>query len=312
MHAIRDGYHTAPLRLAVSGVDLDEEDGPDALVAAAGAAGATAVELWHPMNTSAAGVDRTLDVISGAGLDFICVTSQIELYSPGHSEHAQRELLKTIELAARAGAPFVNAYFGFAPQRDDVQAVKEYVRALEPCLARAGELGVVILLENEFNAFGWDPCQSDLSRDPERLVAVFEAVDSRSFGMTFDPTNFAFAGIEPYPHAYELLANVIRYVHVKNGYALGPNQPPLTGWRRFTDYDNAYTTCSLERGIVDWPALLARLQSDGYDGYLCIEPHGERAGLFDACAEAAAYVRAQTRIENEDECARRTENPSER
>lgn len=297
-HALRNRDHGALVRLAVSGVDLDERDGPDALVAAAGAAGATGVELWHPMNTSAIGVDRTLDVILSAGLDFVCVTSQIELYSPGHSDDAQRDLLDTIELAARAGAPFVNAYFGFAQQRDDPRAVKEYVRALQPCLARASELGVVILLENEFNAFGWDPCQSDLSRDPERLVAVFDAVDSPSFGMTFDPTNFAFAGIEPYPHAYELLADVIRYVHVKNGYAIGPTQSVLTGWRRFTDYDNAYTTCPLDHGIVDWPALLARLQSDGYDGYLCIEPHGERSGLFDACREAATYVRAHARVAN--------------
>lgn len=284
------------MRLAVSGVELDEGEEPRELAAAARAAGATGVELWHDRNTSALGVDRTIAVLAEAGLAFSCVTSQIELYVPAGVEEAQRALCETIELAARVGAPFANSYFGFAAVRDDAAAVAAYAAAVRPCVERAEALGVTLLLENEFNAFGLDPSRSDLTREPERVLALFEAVDSPAFGMTFDPTNFTFAGVEDHQRAYEVLADVIRYVHVKNGHQIAPGAAPRPGWSRYTDYDDEYTTAPLDEGAVDWPALLARLRADGYDGWLCVEPHGARDELLPHCEEAAAFVREQVGI----------------
>ena len=78
--------------------------------------------------------------------------------------------------------------------RDDAAAIEAFGRAVEPCLARAAELGVTLLIENEFNAHNRDPCRSDVTRDPARLRALFEHVDHASFGLTYDATNFAIAG----------------------------------------------------------------------------------------------------------------------
>lgn len=285
------------MKLAVSGVELEPGEHPDGLIAAAQAAGASAVELWHDRNTSALGVERTVAEIEAAGLSFACVTSQIELYVPAGVDEAQRALIETIELAARVGAPFANAYFGYAPVRDDEAALAGYAAAVAPCVERAHQLGVTLLLENEFNAFDLDPAHSDMTREAERMRRIYDRVDHPAFGFTFDPANFAFAGVRDLLGAYETVRDAVRYVHVKSGRPIAADAPPLEGWSRYTDDADAYTTCGLEEGIVDWPAVLARLAEHGFDGYLVVEPHGAREELDDHCAQAAAYLRGHVTIE---------------
>jgi sugar phosphate isomerase/epimerase len=46
------------------------------------------------------------------------------------------------------------------------------------------------------------------------------------------------------------------------------------------DVDRDGTLVVAGAGEADWPALLARLRADGYDGFLSLEPHLEAAGQF--------------------------------
>jgi sugar phosphate isomerase/epimerase len=178
--------------------------------------------------------------------------------------------------------------------RDDRAAVDRYLRWAKPCIALAEKLGVTISIENEFNAFGWDPAGSDATRRPEALHRLLTLADSPRFRTTFDPANFICAGEEDALAAYRLLSPFIAYVHVKNVVRVsgGDADTPDANWRLYSDFGRFYRTCPLGEGLVPWRALLQALAQDGYDGVLTLEPHSQphrrRAAWIEAAADVAA------------------------
>jgi sugar phosphate isomerase/epimerase len=269
------GYPCAR-RITISGTEFEKSEGVVPLADTAKSLQVAGVELWHPQNTTATGLSEAIDRIRSAGLDVTCLSSGIELYRDGGSIPDQRRLLDLVGSAARLGVPLVNTYFGFAPVADDTRAIETFAHLLEPCLAEAGN-AVTILLENEFDSFGWDPAGSDVSRRPGSLRQLFEYVGSERFRLTFDPANFVCAGENPL-EAYDELAGYVGYVHVKD---VRSARGALPGWREYSDHGRVFTTCPLGEGEVTWTSLLKRLFCEGYSGLFNLEPHGvrQRRGL---------------------------------
>jgi sugar phosphate isomerase/epimerase len=282
------------LPLAISGTELEPTESIAHLIDCARALAIPFIELWYPRNTETDGLERTFSSIREAGLRVACISTGSELYRRGGSPEDVNLLNQAIDLARSVDAPFVNTYFGYYDRRDDTAAIKTYRRLLEPCLARAEESNVTIVLENEFNAFGVDPAFSDITRRPETLRQLLEEVDSTHFRLNFDPCNFYCAGVEPFPYAYELLKSFIAYTHVKDGCRLNAalaDAVDFSGWRCFKDYDDEFVMRPMGEGAIPWANILRRFQVDGYSGFLTLEPHAEIPRRREAWEQAAAYVR---------------------
>jgi sugar phosphate isomerase/epimerase len=284
------------MRLALSGTELEEQEGLEALIDAARHANIDAVELWHPRNTPN-GLQHALEKLAAAGIEAICLSSGIELFRDAGSEHEQRRLLDLIAMAADAAVPRVNTYFGFSSKRDDARAIDGYLRAVQPCIALAEKRGVTIVLENEFNAFGWDPACSDVTRRPDALRQLVSRAGSDRFRITFDPANFVCAGVTDIVGAYDLIAPFVGYVHVKDVVPLpaagdSGDDSEAMGWRSYTDFERRYRTCPLGEGTVPWRPLIEALTSDGYDGAFALEPHSQTHLRQQAWTGAAEQFRA--------------------
>ncbi|HET7232366.1 MAG TPA: sugar phosphate isomerase/epimerase family protein [Longimicrobium sp.] len=279
------------MRLALSSTELRPGEGVEALRAQAVRLGVEYVELWHPTHTGG-DPGHAVDLLAEAGVRVCCVGSPTELCH-GAAAGDTCALMEAIELAARAGAPFANLYFGWAEARDDARAIDAFRRYLDPCLEAAARQGVTLVLENEFNAFGWDPAETDVSRRPESLARLFEAVGDPAFRLTWDPSNAYCAGVEPFPHSYEVLRPYIAYVHVKDCRRLLPDAAAPAGWKVYRDYGRAYATAPLGQGAVNWTGILERLAADGYDGFLTLEPHADAPCRDAAWAHAAGWLRAR-------------------
>ena len=282
------------MQIAISGTELDEFESISELIHCAQELEISFVELWYPRNTAKAGLDQTLTLIAEAELQIACVATGSELYRKGGSLEDQALLMEAIELAQRVGAPYVNTYFGYNDVQDDATAIAIYKTYLEPCLELAIDRGVIIVLENEFNAFGVDNAASDITRRPLSLRRLFEEVSSPAFRLNFDACNFYCAGVEPYPYAYELLRPFIAYCHLKDGCRYDTHLAainPMLGWKLYTDFDNQYITRPMGEGAIPWTNLLSRLGTDGYDGFLMLEPHSEAHLRREAWHQATAFVR---------------------
>lgn len=281
------------IRIAMSGTEYEHDDPIDMLLASAVENAVDYLEIWWPKNTSADGLGKTLEKIRDAGRRIACISTGSELYRKGGSLSDQDLLSEAIRLASAVGAPFVNTYFGYADRCHDDQAIGIYCRYLDPCLNLASALRVTILLENEFNAFGWDPCRSDITRRPESLLKLMRAINSPYFRVNFDPANYVCAGVEPYPYAYKILRDYIAYVHVKDVIEVASTSDADTmRWRVYTDYGRSYRTCEMGLGEVRWPNLLEALCADGFEGFLTLEPHPAATHEASAFRDAASRVRS--------------------
>lgn len=282
------------MKIAISGTELQETERISELIESAAELGISFIELWYPRNTAGAGLEQALSQIQEAGLRVACVATGSELFRKGGSLKDQALLMEAIELAHRVGAPYANTYFGYHSVQDDAAAIATYRSYLEPCLKLAVDRGVTIVLENEFNAFGVDSAASDVTRRPASLVRLFEAVDSPAFRLNFDACNFYCAGVDPFPDAYEMVRPFIAYCHVKDGRlcpAPAHDAAPDPDWRIYTDFDNNYLMRPMGEGVIPWTSIMRRLQGDGYDGFLTLEPHSELHLRRDAWRQSAAFVR---------------------
>lgn len=282
------------MELVLSGTELEEGEPITELIECATEFGVAFVELWYPRNTVGEGIDRVVSRLADAGLQVACVSTGSELYRHGGSVADQDLLLEAIELAGRMQARYVNTYFGYASERDDETAIATYRKYLQPCLDVAVRHGVTIVLENEFNAFGVDAVASDITRRPVALQRLLQDVNHPHFRSNFDPCNFYCAGVEPFPHAYGMLAPFIGYIHVKDCSLYDPNLETwfdIEGWQLYSDFDRRFITRPLGQGIVPWSSLITQLQADGYSGFLSLEPHAEQALLRQAWGQAVDYIR---------------------
>ena len=119
------------------------------------------------------------------------------------------------------------------------------LRRMQRMVKAATQQQITLLHENEKGIYG------DIA---ERCLDIFESVGSDHLWATFDPANFVQCGCQPYPYAYEILKNYIRYVHIKDAKEDG-------------------TVVPAGKGDGEVPLLLKGLKQDGYQGFLSLEPH---------------------------------------
>ena len=268
------------MQIAVSGTDLHSTDSISKLIVLAKAVKVQFIELWYPMNIEAEGLERSIDMISKANIKVACISTPSELYRSGGSRDDQNLLIRAIDLAHQIGSPLVNTYFGSSSVQDDERAINVYIEYLKPCLDRARELGVTIVLENEFDTFGTDSAGSDITRRPIVLHKLVNQVGSPNFKITFDPCNYYFAGVEPFPYAYEVLHSQIGNVHVKDGSIFNSKaRSDMESWKLFRDFGREFNTQPLGQGAINWSGLLLKLKEDDYTGFLTLEPHNEGKSL---------------------------------
>ena len=254
------------------------------------------LELWHPKHVNSTNVAEVKEQLERSGMRCICVSTWSQLNADSRSVD---RVLSGIDLARALGAGLTNTYFGPNSSRSSEEAVAAYVETITPAVRLAAEAGVTIVLENEFDVEGKDPECSDVTRRAEGSRAIWEAVNSPHFALTFDPGNYCCAGEEAYPLAYRTCKEAIGYIHLKDVRPYDPGkrpagsrdkqvtEPPL---KVFRDPTGKYVCVPLGEGVIDWGGLLQELKADAYDGYLTLEPHTSRELLNDSYERSLRFL----------------------
>ncbi|MFL5590515.1 MAG: sugar phosphate isomerase/epimerase family protein, partial [Ktedonobacteraceae bacterium] len=111
-----------------------------------------------------------------------------------------------------------------------------------------------------------------------RCVDLLQSCSAPQFQAAFDPANFIQCEQTPYPDAYDALRPWLRYVHVKDARPDG-------------------SVVVAGEGASHWPELLQRLRSDGYDGFLSLEPHLALAGQYQGFSGPDLFRRASQALQ---------------
>ncbi|MEO8973264.1 MAG: sugar phosphate isomerase/epimerase family protein [Ktedonobacteraceae bacterium] len=172
-------------------------------------------------------------------------------------EEHMRRFERAIQLAHIFQTPYMRIFSFYAPASRASEAApsewRDEVRwRLRALTVRAREEGITLLHENEKDIYG---------DTIARCVDILHSVNDEHFRAILDPANFIQCGQIPYPDAYETLRPWVRYMHVKDALSDG-------------------AVVAAGEGVTNWPTLLQRLHSDGYDGFFSLEPHLAAAGQF--------------------------------
>lgn len=183
----------------------------------------------------------------------------------GDLEAHLRKFRRALNAAEILGTDYVRIFSFYMPQDEPAERYRdEVMRQLLTFCTMAESEGVVLLHENEKRIYG---------ETPERCEEIFEAIDTPFLRATFDIANFIQAGVRPYEDALPRLKDKIEYLHIKDAeLSDGKVVPVGQGDGRVRD-------------------LLTDLLEEGFDGFLCVEPHLSGMSGPDALRTAARALK---------------------
>jgi sugar phosphate isomerase/epimerase len=160
---------------------------------------------------------------------------------------------RALDLAEELETPYIRMFSFFVPEGRADAYRDEVMRRLSALLDEADGRPVTLLHENESKIYG------DI---PRRCLDILETMDSPQLQMTFDPANFVMNGVRPYDDAFEMLADHIAYLHIKDGIMAEKRVVPAG------------------EGDGQMKQVLQALHERGFDGFASLEPHLAHAGAF--------------------------------
>ena len=237
----------------------------DAIVAV-GEAGYDAIELactppHFDVVQAKTRADETIDRIRNAGLAVSALSIFNTFTDPALLDKNVAETLAYIRLAPRFSTRIVRLIPG---QPASAKAEKRHWGCLEEAISVllpvSRNLGIRLAFETHMRQL------TDTISTSRRLLDM--ATDPL-IGLTFDPSNIAFAGEDPV-EAIDVFGDRIYNVHIKNG---------------IIDANGNWNFGCVDSGLTDYGRVLPKLIKAGYEGYLaveCLQP-----GLAEAPVEIA-------------------------
>jgi glucosamine-6-phosphate deaminase len=230
-----------------------------AVIDAAGRLGYDGVELrfledddalWARPELTGAGLRESRARFRDAGLEVACVDTRSLFHHPGAAarEAAIDEATRSIELAARLGAPGIRVFGDRVQPGQDRASTRGWIaEALERLGERARPHGVEVWIESH----------GDFARAADTL-GLLDGVRSPAVGVLWDPANAFETGEQPEP-GLAALGDRVRHVHLKD---VAPETGPE---------GRAWVPRLPGRGTFAPERVLAALRERGYERWVSFE-----------------------------------------
>jgi len=223
--------------------------GAERVVATATTLGFTAVEWGAGPGQALTSVEdgpRIASLCRSAGL----AVAGVAVQDPAVTLATPREAARYLGLASTLRAPHVR-FFAPVYAGGPVPSQQRRARAGLDSLVKLGAAaGVGVLVET---------APGTLAPSGSLALALVGDHPPRCAGVLYDPGNTAIEGYVSPVLAFARLGRHLRHVHVKN--IAWSRRGGVWRW----DY------AALDRGVVDWPAVVAALAAAGYRGRLSID-----------------------------------------
>lgn len=172
------------------------------------------------------------------------------------------------ELAKIWNTPYIRCFSFFIPEGEKPEKFRDEVfRRMDRMVELAARKNLVLLHENEKEIYG------DLA---PRCLELMEEFGGENLKATFDFANFVQCGQDTL-EAWDMLKSHVAYVHVKDALFDGGRVVPVG------------------QGDGNVKEILTRLDQEGFQGFLSLEPHlADFAGLSGLEKNAAKRGRTDT------------------
>jgi 3-dehydroshikimate dehydratase len=207
------------------------------------------------------------DVLDSRGFKVSSIGSPIGKIKITDDFPAHLQLMeRMIHLAKLFDAPYIRIFSFIIPAGHEPGVYRDEVMLRMKQLCRLAEReGVVLLLENEKHVYG------DIA---ERCLDILQACKSDALKSAFDPANFIQCGVASMTDAFTILQPYITYMHVKDALAADGKVVPSG------------------EGDGNWPQLITALSTQGYSGFMSLEPHLKAVGALEGSTNPELFVLA--------------------
>lgn len=190
-------------------------------------------------------LDRLSEKLEKSGIGVSAIGSPVGKYEITEDYGIQLERFERIvAVAKKMKTRYIRIFSYFMKPCDFEKYKDEVIRRLFGFVKIAENEDIVLLHENEKDIFG---------ENAENCKYIFDNIKSPNLKGIFDPANFVQCGVDTLK-AFELLKEHIVYMHIKDALPNGEVVPAGMGIGRL-------------------PEIFGRLNADGYEGFVSLEPH---------------------------------------
>lgn len=248
------------MTFVLSGFADEISPDPAAQLAVLAAEGITHLEFRGAWSTNVADLEDAhlasfQAAIDDAGVRVSAIGSPIGKIGINDPFDPELERMRRVaEIAGVLGTRLVRVFSFFIPEGEPPEQYRQQVIDRLAALTEiAAASDLVLAHENEKLIYG---------DTPQRCADLIKAIDSPALRATFDAANFVQCGVRPHTDGYDLIKPYLEYVQIKDALKETGEVVPAG------------------QGDGEIRQTLQALTTEGFDGYLSLEPHLAAAGEF--------------------------------
>ncbi|MBM3655619.1 MAG: TIM barrel protein [Actinobacteria bacterium] len=207
---------------------------------------------------------------AGMVIPMMCASPDFTIPDPKLRQNEVEKEIYAIEMSAALGAKYCRVLSG--QRRKDIsreEGMNYVVESINACIPSAEKLGITLIIENHYKDDFWT--EPEFAQMMDVFVDLVNRIESKSFGVNYDPSNVIAAGEEP----LELLERVKHRVvtmHASDRYLANGTVEDLRKVEGGSaGYVSFFKHGVIGKGLNDYDAIFSILKGVGFDGWISIE-----------------------------------------
>lgn len=196
-------------------------------------------------------------------ISFTCIGVYV---NPLQYEEQRQEVEACIENAGLFGANIISTFAGAIEGAPVPESIGAFKTVFSELTRRAENKGVKIGIENAHSTGFWYRATNNIGFCPSAWELMFEAVDSSSLGLTWEPAHQLEQFIDVYEQLRDWSAKIV-HVHGKDGKIDTEHVKKYGAWFGQHYCDHRFPGL----GDSDWTRIMRQLRDGGYKGDIVIE-----------------------------------------
>lgn len=206
----------------------------------------------------------------GMVIPMMCCSPDFTHPDPSFREAEIAKQKRWIEMTHSLGGSYCRVLSGQRrPELSIAEGVEFAAQSIEACLPFAEEREITLIIENHYKDDFWE--YPEFAQKMDVFCQLVDRIQHPGFGVNYDPSNTYLAGEDP----IELLKRVsdrVVTMHASDRFLI---EGTIEDLRREEDgaegYAKRLSHGEIGKGLNDYDAIFAELQSKDFDGWISIE-----------------------------------------
>ncbi len=224
---------------------------------------------------------------TGMVIPMMCASPDFTIPDPILRKQEVEKEIYAIEMSAALGAKYCRVLSG--QRRKDItreEGMNYVVDSINACIPTAEKLGITLIIENHYKDDFWT--EPEFAQMMDVFVELVSRIDSKSFGVNYDPSNVIAAGEEPL-ELLERIKHRVVTMHASDRYlANGTIEDLRKAEGGSAGYVSFFKHGVIGKGLNDYDAIFKTLKDVGFDSWISIE---DGVDGMDQMHESADFLR---------------------